>query len=412
MFSREIKKAFLDEKSFTLFEVIITAAVISILSLMILTVINPAELLKQSRDSRRLNDISNINGAVSAYANENPAVSLGTASTTYISIPDPTATSTTLGNACGGLGLPSLPSGWSYHCAASSTYRNTDGTGWVPINFSALSYGIPFAVLPIDPVNNASTSYYTYTAGGGWELTAIPESKKFRESAKDIDSLTFAMRTGSNLSLSPIFNSSGLVGYWKFDERSGTTATDLSGNGNTGTLTNNPTYVSSCKIGGCIGFDGTDDYISVSSTAYTFASGDFSALVWISPAALDFTYDGIMTVDCSSCDNAWKIVRDANESFFRARYSTGYFPFPAVSTNAWHYYAIVKSDTLLKLYFDGSLYSSNIIPSTHSGSPNSLWFGTYRTTPGHFFNGSLDDVRIYNRALSAAEITALYLATK
>src|SRR3989338_11448150 len=54
----------------------------------------------------------------------------------------------------------------------------------------------------------------------------------------------------------------GMVGHWKFDETSGTTATDSSGNNNTGTLTNSPTWTTG-KIGGALSLDGMDDYTDI-----------------------------------------------------------------------------------------------------------------------------------------------------
>ena len=61
-------------------------------------------------------------------------------------------------------------------------------------------------------------------------------------------------------------NSTGLVGWWKFDDGSGTTARDWSGQGNTGTLVNSPTWVVG-KIGGALSFNGSNQYIAFSPTS-------------------------------------------------------------------------------------------------------------------------------------------------
>jgi len=166
-----------------------------------------------------LSDMANINSSLNLFVVDSPDASLGTASTTYISVPDPTATSTA-GTQCQGLGLSELPSGWTYHCAATSTYRNTDGTGWVPVNFQSMSFGSTLGTLPIDPINTTTSgNYYTYTPGGSWQLTATPESNKVRTT--QADQTTGAITKGTDLTLSPLFNPSGLIGYWKFDEGSG-----------------------------------------------------------------------------------------------------------------------------------------------------------------------------------------------
>ena len=136
-------------RAFTLVELLIVVAVIAVLSVIVILILNPAELLKQSRDSNRISDLLTLKTALSFYEAQGGS-SLGNASTSYVSIFDPLATSSA-GDQCQGLGLPSLPSGWSYQCAASSTYRNIDGTGWIPVNFSASQLEPPISQLPVDP---------------------------------------------------------------------------------------------------------------------------------------------------------------------------------------------------------------------------------------------------------------------
>src|SRR3990167_9799803 len=75
---------------------------------------------------------------------------------------------------------------------------------------------------------------------------------------------------------------SGLVGYWTFDEGSGTTANDSSGNNNTGALINGPTWTTG-KIGGALSFDGVDD--RVSTGAFSIGSTNFSMSGWVKQSA-------------------------------------------------------------------------------------------------------------------------------
>jgi len=158
-------------KGFTLIEILIVIAIIAIISVAVILTLNPAVLLEQFRDSSRTSDLTVLNNNVkfATEASVGTGLSLGSPDTVYVSIPDPVAT-TTAGDQCQGLGLVTLPSGWSYHCAASSTYRNVDGTGWVPINFNTVPGGSPSAVLPVDPVNQTSTFlYYTYVMDTNYE---------------------------------------------------------------------------------------------------------------------------------------------------------------------------------------------------------------------------------------------------
>ena len=217
---------------FTLIELLIVIAIVAVLALVVLLVIQPTELLKQGRDSNRLSDMATLRSAIQTYQADIPAASLGTSTITYLSPIDPSATST-LGTDCTGLGLP----GGVYHCAASSTARNTDGTGWLPFNFSSLSSKSPLSLLPLDPTNSTSSNlYYAYTTDGqSWKVSSFPESQKYQAFATGGSS---SFQSGTNLFLnSPI---PGLVGWWKFDEGSGGTAADSSGYGNKGTWSGNP----------------------------------------------------------------------------------------------------------------------------------------------------------------------------
>ena len=138
-----------DRDSFTLIELLIVVAIIGVLAATVTLVINPTQLIAEGRDSTRMQDVKNLNNAIGDYLAGGDS-SLGVNGTVYISIPDTTST-------CSDLGLPALPIGWYYHCVSTSTLRNTDGTGWVPIDFQSVTTGSPLPSLPIDPVN-ATTS--------------------------------------------------------------------------------------------------------------------------------------------------------------------------------------------------------------------------------------------------------------
>jgi len=134
--------------AFTLIELLVVIGIIAILMVTVVIVMNPGQLLAQSRDSNRLSDIASIDTSLRLASID--SLSFGSANTVYISIPDNMAT-TTAGDQCQGLGLPSLPATYSYHCAASSTYRSTNGTGWIPVNMTQISQGTPLSQLPIEP---------------------------------------------------------------------------------------------------------------------------------------------------------------------------------------------------------------------------------------------------------------------
>jgi prepilin-type N-terminal cleavage/methylation domain-containing protein len=185
-------------KAFTLIELLVVIAIIAILAVVVVLTLNPAELLRQSRDSNRLSDLATLTNAINIYNTDQGGsqnFSLGTSGIAYLSIPDPTATSSA-GTNCSGLGISG-----SYHCPASSTYRNVNGTGWIPVNLTQMSSGAPLSSLPIDPTNSTSSNfYYCYvTNGTTFEVMANPESQKYIALASSSPGL---FTKGSNQTLS------------------------------------------------------------------------------------------------------------------------------------------------------------------------------------------------------------------
>lgn len=186
---------------FTLIELLVVIAIIAILAVVVVLVLNPAQMLAQSRDANRLSDASTLVNALT-YFSEDTNGRMGTSSVIYTSIPDPAAT-TTAGNQCQSIGLPSLASS-TYNCPASSTFRLGNGTGWIPLDFSRVSYGTPLNSIPVDPENSSTTgNYYTYTTNGKtFEVTMAFESLKYAPiEANDGGQYADLYEAGSNLGL-------------------------------------------------------------------------------------------------------------------------------------------------------------------------------------------------------------------
>ncbi|MFP5206432.1 MAG: type II secretion system protein [Acidobacteriota bacterium] len=169
--------------AFTLIELLVVIAIIAILAVVVILTLNPGEIMREAQDSNRLSDLSTFQSAMNVYTADaaigGGSPNLGTPGTIYISIPDPSATSSA-GTNCSALGFPST----GYHCAGPTYYRDTNGTGWVPINFSSLSSD-PLGQLPADPTNTSSSNdYYAYTTNGTqWAMSAVPASTKYASQA-------------------------------------------------------------------------------------------------------------------------------------------------------------------------------------------------------------------------------------
>ena len=187
---------------FTLLELLIIIGIIAIVGVIVMLIVNPAEMFSQSRDTRRMVDLKNIDSAMRLARQD--SVFMGNPNTVYISVPDPAL----LGNAtssCPNMGLPPLDPSWKYNCVSQDNLAKNTGAGWIPINFSSLGVGSPFASLPIDPENTTSSwRYYRYITDSKGKYIAVSGlySDKFKpEAAKDGGGDSEKFEVGTNMSL-------------------------------------------------------------------------------------------------------------------------------------------------------------------------------------------------------------------
>lgn len=222
---------------------------------------------------------------------------------------------------------------------------------------------------------------------------------------------------------------SGLAGYWKLDENTGTSATDSSTNGNTGTLTSSPTWTTG-QIGSGVTFNGSSNYISVpDSTALKPGSNSWSVCTWANPANTNQTSylvsksnaGNTMRFTLSICAGdpvclggaGKRLIFSLSQELVGPTYR-GAYSISDVTTGSWRYFCGVadKDANAVKLYVDGAEVASN---SGSGGSWPSIT-NTDALTLGsgnaaNYYAGSLDETRIYSRALSSEEIAQLYRLT-
>lgn len=167
-------------KGFTLLELLVVISILATLAAVTVVVLNPAELLKRSRDSQRLNDMAAVTSAISFYMVEattpdldgtsGPACAGATANKTDASVSLTANADTT------------LTAG-----ATSTTPGAIDGSGWIPVNLSSLTgIGSPLPAFPVDPTNTYNGAgatltglYYSYACRAsplGFQLVANFES--------------------------------------------------------------------------------------------------------------------------------------------------------------------------------------------------------------------------------------------
>jgi hypothetical protein len=190
---------------------------------------------------------------------------------------------------------------------------------------------------------------------------------------------------------------------------SGTTWTDLSGNGRTGTLTNGPTY--SSADGGSIVFDGTDDFVqcsgSVTATAATFVA-------WIRRNGTQGTYDGILFSRGTN-------VTGMN---FQASNQLGYHWNNAVNTYTWQSGLTVPDLTWCMVAVSVTSTSATAYLCQSSGITSAINTVSHTSTTlddikigqedfgGRFFNGNIAIAQLYNTALSAEQVAQNFAADR
>ena len=200
----------------------------------------------------------------------------------------------------------------------------------------------------------------------------------------------------------------GLVAWWKFDETSGTVAYDSSGNGHDANLTNGPTWVTG-KVGGALSFDGSDDMVRTGLSG--MYNQDFTWSTWIKTSD---TFGAVVGVSADSWSNggASLYINGGKPKIdvCNIGYKLGSLN---INTNQWVHYLLTVEDSggssdPVKIFVNGQIdVDSQINWFAHSGQAFELRIG-HVPVHGDYYSGMIDDVRIYDRALSNTEVQNLY----
>ncbi|MHC4500253.1 MAG: LamG domain-containing protein [Planctomycetota bacterium] len=209
----------------------------------------------------------------------------------------------------------------------------------------------------------------------------------------------------------------GLVAWWKFDERDGTIAYDSAGN-NHGT-THGAAWANG-RIGGALDFDGGNDYVSVPHDAGLNITGDITISAWVYFTEGGTGQDGMEKAIVTKCvvngatNNPFDFRTDNMVEQLKLRLVRGdtrghecVYSDQGISLNSWHHVLARVENKIADFYVDGGVTPKHgTLSKTPTGNMKPLLIG--RRDDGLYLSGTIDDVRIYDRALSAGEIWRLY----
>jgi hypothetical protein len=330
------------------------------------------------------------------------------------------AYSFTVGSSAPNFTLSASPSSLTVNRSASKTSTITvtpsgGFTGSVSLTASGLPSGVTAS---FSPSTTSSTSTLTLTASstaatGTSTITVTAATVAGGAGAPGglIQTATISLTVTSTTTPAP-------AAFWAFDESSGTSAADSSGNGHTATVTGGA-FTTGSKVGShALSLSGSSQYAEASG-AVVDTSASFTAAAWVKLNSVS-GYQTILSIDGTNTSafylqlnagNGGKFVFNRLASDSDSAASTVAVASSAPSTGTWYHVVGVydASAKTIALYINGSLQQSVSYTSGWKGTgKTAIGRGLFSAAKKDFVNGVIDNARIYNSALTAAQVSALY----
>lgn len=284
---------------------------------------------------------------------------------------------------------------------ANFTANPTSGTGPLVVSFTDTSTGT---------VTGCSWNF-----GDGTSSTKQNPVHTYANAGTYTVSLTATGPAGSNtktqtgyVTVSSNGSGNGLVAAYNFEEKSGTMVVDASGQGNHGTISG-AKRITGGKFGKALSFDGTDDWVTINDSPSLDLTTGMTLEAWVYPTEFSGSWQWrtvILKEASSNLAYALYANSDSNVPTFEAYNGSTNNELKgtrSLNLNSWIHIAATFDSTTERLYINGNEVASSPLSGTIMVSEGVLRIGG-NSVWGGFFKGRIDEIRIYNRALSASEI--------
>jgi len=197
----------------------------------------------------------------------------------------------------------------------------------------------------------------------------------------------------------------GLVAYFSFEDGSNL-GLDNTGNGNDGTAAGDPVGVVG-KVGNGVEFDGAGDWFALANEANFDLPTAMTVAVWIQPTWTT-SWQGVVA---KGEGGRWRLARDGGGTDVKFSGNTGNVDGNvAVNDGAWHLVVATfdGANTTASMYIDDLAVRTTVSGATQENGDKQVMIGNNPDSTGRAFNGLMDEVGIWDRALSAAEVAQLW----
>jgi hypothetical protein len=209
------------------------------------------------------------------------------------------------------------------------------------------------------------------------------------------------------------FTTGSLIALWKLDEPGGNVAKDSAGDNN-GILVGDPQWRPDAgKIDGALEFDGDGDYVKIAGESDFDITDQITVSAWIKVSQFDKEWQAVI----AKGDSAWRIQRNQTEDSLEFACSGLKIPSGtpwgnlygqrSVNDGQWHHIVGVYDGSKMYLIIDGDMDSSQPASGRINMNNQPVFIGENSEQSGRFWHGLIDDVRVYNYALSKEEVAAL-----